>query len=279
MNIGLRLHDAAPGTFEEKLGFARAQGFSCIHLALSKVLSDFAMGDAPKLLTDELAARVKAGLEKEGLQCAVLGCYLKLATQDGEALSKTQEIYRAHLRFMNKIGADVVGTETPAAPDLKLDIRSEEALRLFIQNVTPLVRCAEEEGALLAIEPVACHIVSTPERAERMLEALNSDNVRIILDAVNLLTRDNCAEADAIIEEATRRLGDRVCVLHMKDYTVDPDAYMTKACACGTGMMDYGRLLRFAKEKNIPMTLENTKPDNAEAARLLLEELAGGLKA
>lgn len=279
MNIGLRLHDAAPGTFEEKLGFARAQGFSCIHLALSKVLPDFAMCDALELLTDELAARVKAGLEKEGLECVVLGCYLKLATQDSEALEKTQEIYRAHLRFMNKIGAGVVGTETPAAPDLKLDIHSEEALQLFIQNVTPLVRCAEEEGALLAIEPVACHIVNTPERAERMLEALKSDNVRIILDAVNLLTRDNYTEADAVIEEAIQRLGERVCVLHMKDYTVNPEEYMTKACACGTGMMNYERLLRFAKGRNIPMTLENTKPDNAEAARLLLEELAGGLKA
>lgn len=279
MNIGLRLHDAAPGSFEEKLGFARAQGFSCIHLALSKVLPDFAMSDAPKLLTDELAARVKSGLEKENLECAVLGCYLKLATQDAETLAKTQEIYRAHLRFMNKIGAKVVGTETPAAPGLALDIRSEDALQLFIKNVTPLVRCAEEEGALLAIEPVACHIVSTPERAERMLDALKSDRVRIILDAVNLLTRENYTEAAAVIDEAIRRLGDRVCVLHMKDFTVNPEEYMTVACACGTGMMHYERLLRFAVERSIPMTLENTKPDNAEAARRLLEGLAGGLKA
>ena len=277
MNIGVRLHDTAPGTFEERLGFARSQGFSCIHLALSKVLPDFNMSDAPTLLNDALAARVREGLAANGLECAVLGCYLKLADPDAEALERTRDIYRAHLKFVKRMGASVVGTETPAAPGLGMDIHSEEALELFIRSIQPLARCAEEEGVILAVEPVACHIVNTPERAERVLDALRSDNVRIILDAVNLLTRDNYRDADAIIEDALRRFGDRVCVLHMKDYTVDPDVFMTVACACGAGGMNYDRLLRFAAEKSLPMTLENTNPQNAEAARLHLEKIAGGL--
>jgi len=46
MNIGIRLHDTAPGTLEQRLGFAKAQGFSCAHLALSKVIDGFSMDDA-----------------------------------------------------------------------------------------------------------------------------------------------------------------------------------------------------------------------------------------
>ena len=277
MNIGVRLHDTAPGTLEQRLGYAREQGFSCVHLALSKVLPDFSMNDAPRLLTDALAARVRGALSASGLDCAVLGCYLKLAGGDAEALERTSAIYRAHLRFVKKLGASVVGTETPPAPDLAADIHSEEALQCFIRCARPLARCAEEEGVILAIEPVACHIVSTPERMERVLEALDSDHVRVILDAVNLLTRDNYQDAEAIVDQALARFGDRVCVLHMKDYTVDPDRFMTVACACGTGRMRYDRLLRFAAERGLPMTLENTNPENAEAARLHLEALAGGL--
>ena len=277
MNIGIRLHDTAPGTLEDRLGFARTQGFTCAHLALSKVMDGFAMDDAPRLLTDELAARVQSAFEDRGMGCAVLGCYLKLATPDAEVLEHTRDIYRAHLRFSRKIGAGVVGTETPLSPGIDLRPDSEEAFELFLRCVEPLAHCAEEEGAILAIEPVACHIVNTPERAERMLEALKSEHVGIILDAVNLLTRENCASADAIIGEAIQRLGDRVSVLHLKDYTVDPDAFMTKACACGTGLMRYDRLLAFGQANRLPMTLENTKPDNAEAARLFLENLAGGM--
>lgn len=124
---------------------------------------------------------------------------------------------------------------------------------------------------MLGIEPVAKDIVNTPERAEQVLDALKSDHVGIILDAVNLLTRDNYTQADAIVEEAIRRLGDRVRVLHMKDYTVDPNAFMTRARACGTGLMDYGRLMRFAAERDLSMTLENTTPANAVQARRFLE--------
>ena len=41
--------------------------------------------------------------------------------------------------------------------------------------------------------------------------------------------------------------------------------------------MQYETLLRFGKERNLPMTLEDTRPDNAEAARLHLEKIGATL--
>ena len=41
MNIGIRLHDTAPGTLKERLSFARAQGFTCAHVALGMTLEGF----------------------------------------------------------------------------------------------------------------------------------------------------------------------------------------------------------------------------------------------
>ena len=38
MQIGLRLHDAAKLPIEERLQEVRKQGFTCVHLALSKVM-------------------------------------------------------------------------------------------------------------------------------------------------------------------------------------------------------------------------------------------------
>ena len=43
MNIGIRLHDTLPGTVRERLAYARKQGFSCAHLALSKAMEGFSM--------------------------------------------------------------------------------------------------------------------------------------------------------------------------------------------------------------------------------------------
>ena len=277
MNIGIRLHDTAPGTLKERLAFARAQGFSCAHVALSKVLDDFAMEDAPAKLTEEYALRVREIFEKSGMECAVLGCYLNLADPDPERRAKTQEIYKAHLRFAAKIGAGVVGTETYANPESVFTEpapQSEEAFRLLLDSLKPVIRCAEETGAILAVEPVWYHIISTPERAARMLEELPSDNLQIILDAVNLISPADDGRAEDIIRRAISLLGERVRILHMKDYVITPEGKMD-ACACGLGSMRYEQLLSFAGERNIPMTLENTVPENAEEARLYLERVAG----
>ena len=280
MKIGIRLHDTAPGTLRERLGFARAQGFCCAHVALSKVVDGFSMQDAPEKLTEEYAAQVREDFAETGMDCAVLGCYLNLADPDAERREKTQQIYRAHLRFASMIGAGVVGTETyanPESPFAKDAARSEEAFRLFADSLKTVVRYAEEADAVLAVEPVYHHIISTPERAERMLEAVPSDHLQIILDAVNLIGPEDAERAPEIIEDAIRRLGDRVRILHMKDFVLLPEGKMN-SCACGLGSMRYERLLAFAAEKDLPMTLENTVPDNAEEARLYLERIAEGLR-
>ena len=275
MNIGIRLHDTAGSTLEEHLKSAREQGFSCAHIALSKTIPGFSMKDAPALLTGILAAEVRALLDKYQLECAVLGCYLNLATPDEAELANTIECYKAHLRFARAIGAGVVGTET-GAPNAAYatcpECWTEESLRLFIDRLRPVVRYAEEVGSVIAIEPVCRHIVSTPERARRVLDAIDSPALQIILDTVNLLTPDNHARCNELIDESVRLFGDRIRVLHMKDYHIVPGMTDVQSIACGTGCMDYTRLLAFARSRpGLPMTLEDTVPSNAEAARLFLE--------
>lgn len=278
MNIGIRLHDTAPGTLRQRLAFIRRQGFSCAHIALSKVIDGFDMADAPEKLKEELASSVREDLLAEHIECAVLGCYLNLADPNEEERQRTQAIYKAHLRFAPMIGARVVGTETYANPYSHFPqgaARSEEAFRLFIDALRPVVRWAEEADAILAVEPVYHHIISTPERAQRMLDEVPSDHLQIILDAVNLIGPDTADRAEEIVEDGIRRLGDRAMVLHMKDYVLRHNE--VHSIACGTGVMRFESLLSLAKRRSLPMTLEDTTPENAEQARLFLEKQAAAL--
>lgn len=268
MEMGIRLHDTIQGTLEERLAFVKGQGFACVHLALSKTLPDFAMADAPeKLKESSFLETVKGPFDRTGLHCAVLGCYLNLTHPDAAEREKTRRIYEAHLAFAGKMGAWMVGTETPAhpaSPFAQDAPESEEAFLFFLDQLRPLVRRAEEENVTLAVEPVYSHIVSTPERAERMLDAIPSDHLKIILDAVNLLGPGNLARREQVLREAMTRLGDRVALLHMKDYRLEGD--QMPAMACGEGEMDYGALMAFARRRDLSMTLENTVPENAVRA-------------
>ena len=272
MNIGIRLHDTRPGTLRERLGYAAEQGFTCVQLAMSKAVPGFQMNRAPELLTEELAKEVRGELNRAGISCAVLGCYLKLACRDEEEAARTQAIYSAHLRFAKWIGAGCVGTETPPAegPEGE-DCRTEAHYQLFLERMKPLVREAERLGVTLAVEPVCSHIVHDAALAERMLRDVNSANLSIILDAVNLIDSAHTEKTDEIVGDAVRRLGNRVSVLHMKDFVPQESAARPKPVPCGKGRMKYEALLALARERQLPMTLENTSPENAEATRLFLE--------
>ena len=274
MNIGIRMHDAAEGTLKERAGFVRAQGFSCVHLALSKTIDPKLM--EPAAATPGLAAQVRHDLGD--IDLAVLGCYLNLTHPDEAAYRDILRRYRAHIQLARWMNAGCVGTETgnPNAAYSYDPARSHtpEALEMFMRRVAPVVECAENFGVTLAIEPVYTHIVHDGKAARKVLDTIRSDNLKIILDPVNLLHPDNVDRRDDVIREAIDLLGEDVVIIHMKDYKRGEKSL--SSMACGLGEMDYTDILRFAKYQKpfIQMTLEDTKPDNAEAARLYLEQLA-----
>lgn len=45
MQIGIRLHDIKKTPLEERLAIAEEQGFTCAHLALSKVIDSYPVDD------------------------------------------------------------------------------------------------------------------------------------------------------------------------------------------------------------------------------------------
>lgn len=274
MQIGIRLHDIKKAPLEERLAIAKEQGFTCGHLALSKVITEYSVADAA--LTPGYALYLKRLFAGYGLDVAVLGCYLNLGTPDQAQLKETQKRYLAHIRFASLLGAGVVGTETGAVnASYSFEERnhSEEALKIFINNVRPVVEYAEKMGVILAIEPVFKHIVCSPKRARRVLDEIGSPNLQIIFDPVNLLDISNYQQRGELFAEAMELLGEDIAVMHIKDFVVRDGQLLS--VAAGTGEMDYSGIIRFLKEKKpyIHATLEDTVPENAVAAREHIQKL------
>ena len=268
MQLGIRFHDTKALPLEERLAEVNRQGFSCVHVALSKVIKENSV--APEALTPGYAMYLKRLFEAQKLDIAVLGCYLNLANPNPDKLKEIVEKYKAHIRFAAHLGCGVVGTETGAPnEEYKYEpaCHSEKALELFIKNVKPIVEYAEKMGVIFAIEPVWKHIVCNPVRARRVLDEINSPNLQIILDPVNLLDISNYKDQVAIVEEAIDVLGKDVAVVHIKDYVVKDGKL--ESVAAGNGCMDYTAIMKFIKERKpyIHTTLENTVPENAVKAK------------
>ncbi|MBQ3787045.1 MAG: sugar phosphate isomerase/epimerase [Lachnospiraceae bacterium] len=272
MQLGIRLHDIKKASLEERLKIAREQGFKCGHIALKKVIDEYSTADAA--LTPGLALYLKRLFWENEIDAAVLGNYLNLATPDEAALAKNVKRYKAHMRFASLMDCGVVGTETGAVnTEYKFEERnhSDEALEIFIKNVRPVVEYAEKCGVIFAIEPVYKHIVCNPKRARYVLDQIDSPNLQIIFDPVNLLDVSNIDKRDELFDEAIDLLGEDIAMVHLKDFKVKEDGKTLESVACGKGDMgdSYEKILKFIKTQKpyAHATLENTVPENAVQTR------------
>ncbi len=280
MQLGIRLHDVnanAPEsgqTLEARAAKAREEGFSCVHLALSKCIRGVDFDYAA--LTEGLAAYIRRVFRQNELDVAVLGCYLNLAHPDREKLNGFQSRYFGSLRVASLAGIGMVGTETGApnaAYKLDAETHGSEALRTFMWNLEPVLEFAERCGTTLAIEPVWNHIVYNADRALEVIKGMESPSLRIIFDPVNLLAMENVDQRERVFGDAMDKLCDYIAMVHIKDY-VRADGRLVSVAA-GTGEMDYTEILRFLKARKpyIQASLENTTNENAVQAREHIERL------
>ncbi|GFI64583.1 hypothetical protein IMSAG185_00172 [Lachnospiraceae bacterium] len=268
MQLGIRLHDTTRLPFAERIADVHRLGFACGHLALAKVIDEFPTTD--EALTPGLAMYIKNVFAENHVDIAVLGCYLNLADPRQESLEKTVHRYMAHIRFASWLGCGVVGTETGAPNEtysFTPECHTEEALQLFLKNVRPVIKYAEQMGVVFAIEPVYRHIVWNPRQARRVLDEIASPNLQIIFDPVNLLDLANYQDREAVIGEAIELLGPDIAMVHLKDFRIEDGKMIS--LGCGLGEMDYTDILRFVKKRKpyIHATLEDTKPENNQQVR------------
>lgn len=276
MRIGVRGHDVAHEDLGSLFANIHEQGFHCTQLALSKAVKEFKVNNG--VMTPGLAHFIRELCAENKVDVAVLGCYLNLANPNKEQLLKTQNTYKAHLRFASLVGAGMVGTETGAVNEeysFTPENHTGEALEVFIEGLRPVVEYAEKMGVILAIEPVYKHIVCDFKRARKVLDAIASPNLQIIFDPVNVLYAGNYKEQDEIIREAFALCGEDICCMHLKDFVVEDD--QVKSVISGKGLLNYPLLMSCVKtyKPYVHCLLEETKPDNAVWARRFVEEMYG----
>ena len=269
LQLGIRGHDVPKAPVEDWIKNIADWGFCCTQLALPKAIQDF--NTSPSAMTSGMALYLKRVFAENKVNVSVLGCYHNLATPDKEALKKTQEIYKAHIRFASLLGCGLVGTETGAVNvEYKYcpENHTDDALKTFIDGLFPVVEYAEKMGVCIGIEPVWNHIMYNPVRTRKVLDAIDSPNLRVILDSINLFNKDNESHGNEIVDEAFELLEPDIDVIHIKDYVVKDEKIFT-GIPVGTGNFDLSHLFKHIKAKKpfINVLLEDSRPDNVFQSR------------
>lgn len=266
IQFGMRGHDICPkGPLTEVLDRFKAMRIEHIQLAPGKSFNDydFSAGHYSTglgwYLGRELAAR--------NLHVAVLGCYINPANPDPQARENSILRFIDHLRYAKRIGADMVGTETGRfSTDFSVTpaTRTEECYQTVLESFRRIVRAAEQIGVTVGVEGVFDHTLFNPTMMKRFLDDIDSENVEVILDAVNLIPPEaefNPEIQDRIIAQAFELYGRRISVLHLKDFVFDGSKQLYRHP--GEGHFHYPALMRHIKDgkPGIIGLLENSTPD------------------
>jgi sugar phosphate isomerase/epimerase len=277
MNFGIRAHDIENLPLEKLVKEISAKGLSSVQLALSKSFPGINTNLGS--LSPGIAHHIGNEFRKNNIQIAVLGCYINMIHPDINERRKALDRFKEHIRYARDFGCSVVGTETG---NVNTDIVyteknfKEEPFLEVVKSVTELVEEAEKFGVMVGIEGGINHPVYSPKMMKRLLDSVDSNNLQVIFDPVNYLTIMNYKSQEAVIEEAFELLGDRIVILHAKDFIIEDNC--VKTTSVGEGLLNYGTVFKFIKEKKpfINIIIEETKePSINRSISFLMEKYKG----
>jgi sugar phosphate isomerase/epimerase len=272
MRIGVRAHDFPKLPVEELAARIAAQGMASVQLALNKAVSGFNLkrGD----LSPGLANHVGRAFRSRGVGIAVLGCYVNPIHPDAAQRAELLGWFKEHIRFARDFGCGVVALETGS---LNADYSynpgngGKAAFDLLVSSITELVREAERFGVIVGVEGVASHVVCTPARMRELLDAIGSPNVQVVFDPVNMLSIDNWKDQHRVIGECLELFGDRVVIVHAKDFKLEDGTL--RAVRSGQGLLEHAPVVRFLKERKpyIDVLLEGASEDTVEECARVID--------
>lgn len=272
-NIGIRAHDIEGLPLEQLTKAIAAKGLTSVQLAISKSFPQ--LYPAQGALTPGLGHYLKQAFQQEQLQIAVLGCYINLIHPDLNEREKQLKRFKEHIRFARDIGCGIVGTETGSViPTLGYteDNFGEQPFLDVVQSVKELVQEAEKFGVIVGIEGGINHPLHTPQRMKRLLEAIPSQHLQVIYDPANFISLANYQNQAEVIEEAMALFGERIVILHAKDFIIKDG--QIEMVPVGTGQLQYDVVLQAIKKQKpyLNILLENTKEPYISASIAFLQE-------
>jgi L-ribulose-5-phosphate 3-epimerase len=271
VNIGIRAHDFELRPLNDLAAAIREKGLTSVQLALGKSL--------PYIKTDTgsmspgFAHQVGQTFARNDIQIAVLGCYINMIHPDLQERKKALDRFKEHIRYARDFGCSIVGTETG---NVNADIIyteenfKEQPFLEVVESVRELVAEAEKFGVIVGIEGGVNHPIYSPKVMKRLLNCIDSNNLQVIYDPVNYLTAGNYHEQAALIQEAFELFGDRIAIVHAKDFIIENDTLTF--VPPGKGQLNYELILKYLKANKpfVNILMEDTKePHIHESVKFL----------
>ncbi|MFV0504362.1 MAG: sugar phosphate isomerase/epimerase family protein [Lachnospirales bacterium] len=267
---GVRARDFGKLTAKDICKKTIDYGFDTVSLSLSRALIEITDTDN---IDNELLLAIKDVFNNYNVGISSLCAHLRFSCEDKEKRDRNFKIYSRYLRYGKMLGARNIALKSGSYNDdhsLHFKNHTNEGYRKFADYTYSLAEQAEMLEIDIAIEGAFHHIIYDNKSIKRLIDDISSPRLRVIFDPVHLITMENYKEQEFLIKEAFYLFGDKIDVIHLKDFVVaGTDIILADH---GMGMFDYETLFdEIHKSKNeIDIIIEGLNVSRyTEAIRLL----------
>ncbi len=195
----------------------------------------------PDSLDDALCDRIRSAFERRQLKMVAISATYNMIDPD---LVKRDAMTQRACRLIQRAGdlgttfvTLCTGTRDPHNMwQAHRDNDTREAWREMLATMETLLPMAEKHGVTLGIEPEKANVVNSAAKARQLLDQMQSQHLKIVMDGANLFDPDDLVNMQSVLAEAFDLLGPDIAMVHAKDITDDPTKTQQ---AAGTGRLDW----------------------------------------
>jgi sugar phosphate isomerase/epimerase len=242
MQIGILLGTFSRPTLEARLDAVKACGLDCVQLSLDCA----GLPPMPDQIAPELAARIQRQADARRITIASVSGTFNMSHPDAEQRRAGLRRLRVLASACQGLGTSKIHLCTGTRERENMwrrhaDNDSPEAWRDMVACVREAVEIAKETGVILAFEPEVNNVVDSAKKSRRLLDEVNSPQLKVTMDAANLFHAGELVRMGEVLDQAFALVGKDIVLAHAKDLSHDGDAGHE---AAGHGRLDYDRYLQ-----------------------------------
>ncbi len=282
IQFGMRAHDLGKKGFVPLIEELNELGIKKTQLAFYKAIDDidFTLGN----FNEGLCTYMLNELKRNDVEVSVFGSYINPIHEDEEFRQGQIAKFKENLKYAKYLEAKVTATETGKLLDWS-DAGIEKQYNRLLDTMKYVKYDAERLGLFFAVEGVSTETLHDSKLVKKFFEDIDSPNALSLYDPANLIMIDEVSnvEIGKNIDTCIEDFGDRISVLHLKDFVVEKDENGNKVkrqVPVGEGVMDFERIFYHIKKKKpyITALIEDTRRERYISDKEYLQKVYNSIK-
>ena len=197
------------------------------------------VGALPETVSADVASEVLAASIATGVEIAAISATYNMIHRDLEKRLAGRRSFAAIAQCASSMGSRVL-TVCSGSCDAQDQWRhhpenqSPAAWREMLAEFEALIAIAETHDVFIGVEPELANVVDSAAKARTLIDTLDSQRIRVVLDPANLFEIATPETSRDIIAQAIDLLSDRIVMAHAKDRNID-GSFAT----AGKGVVDF----------------------------------------